>query len=115
MDDNAGDRKDEQRTPVTIRRAPRFSVFMVLGALVGLLAALILSSVFPADTSVGFAATFGYLALYGVPIGAVLGALTAILLDGRASRRASPVIAGKLDVQQEQDEPAQETPEQGDG
>lgn len=107
MDDTAGDRSDEQRTSVTIRRAPKFSVFLVMGALAGILAALILTSVFPADPAVGFGATFGYIALYGVPIGGLLGAVVAILLDSLASRRTVKVIAGRLDVHQEQDEPAQ--------
>ncbi len=133
MDDTAGESSDERRTTVTIRRAPKFSVFLVVGVLVGILAALILSSVFPPDPAVGFAATFGYLALYAVPIGVVLSALIAILLDGRASRRASQVIAGKLEVQQDDavqdkivqdeivqdeiahDDSAQATREQGDG
>ena len=130
MDDTAGDRNDEQRTSVTIRRAPKFSVFLVVGALVGILAALILTSVFPADPAVGFGATFGYIALYGVPLGAFLGAVVAILLDSLASRRTVEVIAGRLDVHQEQDETvqveavqdeavqdetAQVAPEQGNG
>lgn len=122
MDDTAGVSRDERRTSVTIRRAPKFSVFLVVGGLVGILAALILSSVFPPDPAVGFSATFGYLTLYVVPIGVVLSALIAILLDGRATRRASQVIAGKLETQKNdaqdeivQDEIAQEARDQGDG
>ena len=88
----------EQRTSVTIRRAPKLPVFAVLGALVGFLASLILTSAFEIDPAVGFGATLGYLALYAIPLGVVLGVVVALLLDGRASRRATQVIAGKLDV-----------------
>lgn len=108
---------EEERTTVSIRRAPRFSAFMVVGALLGLLGTLLVTALFPADPAVGFAATFGYFALFGVPTGAVLGALAAILLDRRATRRATEVVAGKLDVRAESGEhsPAGESTAQGDG
>lgn len=87
---------DEERTTVTIRRAPKFSVFVVVGALVGLIATLVLTSLFPTDPAVGFAASFGYFALYGIPLGGVLGAAIAIGFDYRANRRPATVIASKL-------------------
>lgn len=98
MSEQSDDAGHEERTTVSIRRAPRFSAFIVVGALVGLIATLIVTSLFPADPAVGFSATFGYFALFGVPIGAALGALLAIVLDRRATLRASEVVAGKLDV-----------------
>ncbi len=92
------DADEEERASVTIRRAPKFSVFMVVGALLGFLATLVLTSLYPADPAIGFAASLGYFSLFGIPLGVVLGAVTAIALDFRASRRAEPVIAGKLAV-----------------
>jgi tetrahydromethanopterin S-methyltransferase subunit B len=86
------DRPDQQAR-VRVRRTPRFGVFIGIGVILGLLAALILTSVFPVDEKVGFAGTFGYLALYGVVIGLVLGALVAIVLDAILSRRAREVPA----------------------
>ena len=102
---------DEKRTEVSIRRAPKLSVFLAAGVLVGFLAALVLTSVFPADPRVGYAASLGFFALFGVAIGAGLGAALALVLDRRASRRARTVVAGKLDVRAESGE---ETPD-GDG
>ena len=96
MDDSQLD--PEKRTSVTIRRAPKLPVFAVVGALVGFLAALFLTGAFEVDPTIGIAATFGYLALYAIPLGVVLGVVVALLLDGRASRRSTEVIAGKLDV-----------------
>lgn len=98
MSEQKNDAGHEERTTVSIRRAPRFSAFIVVGALVGLIVTLIVTSLFPADPAVGLSATFGYFALFGVPVGAALGALLAIVLDRRATRRATEVVAGKLDV-----------------
>ena len=86
MTDDARD-ADEERTTVMIRRAPKFSVFVVVGALCGFLATLVLTSLFPTDPEVGFVASLGYFSLYGVPIGAVIGAVIALLFDRSASRR----------------------------
>ncbi len=102
MSEQQPDAGQEERTTVSIRRAPRFSAFIVIGALVGLLVTLVLTSLFPADPAVGFSATFGYFALFGVPIGAALGALLAIVLDRLATRRATEVVAGKLEVHVDQ-------------
>ena len=89
---------DEERATVTIRRAPKFSAFIVVGALLGFLATLLLTSFFPADPDVGFFASLGYFLLYGVPLGAVIGAVIALIFDRSADRHATPVIAGKLAV-----------------
>jgi F0F1-type ATP synthase assembly protein I len=76
---------------VTVRRAPKVPVFLILGALLGFFVTLILTSLFPTDPTVGFPATFGYFLLYGVPAGVVLGALVALLLDRISVRRAKRV------------------------
>ena len=85
-------------TEVSIRRAPRYARFLLAGGALGVIAALIATSVVPVDKNVGFGAMFGYLLLYGVPIGLAVGAATAVLLDRRATRRAGTVIAGKMSV-----------------
>lgn len=106
MSETPHDAGQETRTEVTIRRAPRFSAFLVVGALVGLIVTLGLVSLFPVDPAVGFGATFGFFALYGIPAGALLGAIAAIVFDRRASRRAATVVAGKLSVHAEDGEHA---------
>jgi hypothetical protein len=82
---------DDRETSVRIRRAPKFSVFVVLGALVGVIASLILTASFPIDKSVGFAATFGYFAIYGFVGGILAGAIVALIFDRVLSRRAKTV------------------------
>jgi hypothetical protein len=78
---------------VRLRRAPRLWVFLLLGALVGAIVTLIVAGLGTVDAKVGFAATFGYFCLFGVPAGIVLGALVGLLLDRRSVRLARTVPA----------------------
>ena len=84
-------KSDDSATKVRIRRAPKFSVFVVLGAVVGVLVALILTASFPIDPTVGFGPIFGYFAIYGFVGGILLGCLVALLFDRVLSRRAKTV------------------------
>jgi hypothetical protein len=76
---------------VTVRRAPKIPAFIFAGAAIGVIATLILTSLYPVDPAVGFAALFGYFALYGVTSGVVLGAVVGIIVDRRSVRRAKTV------------------------
>lgn len=78
---------------VTIRRAPRLWVFVALGLVIGVLAALVLTSVFPVDPAVGFTGTFAYLALFSVPISAALLAVVALIIDPVSRGRSRTVRA----------------------
>lgn len=94
----------EQR--VRIRRAPKLSVFMGLGAIVGVLVSLILTSTQKADPSVGFAATAGYFAIYGVTLGVLVGAIVGLIVDRVSRRRAHYVVVEHevVDLPEEADE-----------
>jgi NhaP-type Na+/H+ or K+/H+ antiporter len=84
----------ETTTEVRVRRAPRLPVFLVLGAVVGAILTLIATATIGhVDPKVGFAATFGYFCVFGVPAGIALGALVGLLLDRRSQRRARVVSA----------------------
>jgi F0F1-type ATP synthase assembly protein I len=78
---------------VRLRRAPRLPVFLLAGAIVGAIVTLIVTSLSDADPKVGFAASYGYFCLYGVPAGVVLGAVIGLVLDRRSVRRARTVTA----------------------
>jgi hypothetical protein len=82
---------DDSATTVRIRRAPKFSVFLVLGALVGILVALILTASYPIDPKVGFGPVFGYFAIYGFVGGLLVGSIVALLFDRILGRRARTV------------------------
>ena len=76
---------------VTVRRAPKIPAFIAVGAIVGLVVTFIVTSLFPADPSVGFTALFAYFALYGVTAGVVIGATVGIIVDRVSTRRAKTV------------------------
>lgn len=81
----------------TMRRVPRYGVFMGLGAIVGIIAALVLTFTGSFEPTPGGAVTysagqvFGFTLLYVVPIGIGLGAVVAMLLE-RATRRRDHVV-----------------------
>lgn len=78
---------------VTIRRAPKLWVFLALGIIIGILAALVLTTVFEVDPAVGATGTFAYLALYAIPLAVALSIGVALLLDRASRRRARTVSA----------------------
>lgn len=82
-----------QSADVRVRRAPKFGAFMVVGGGLGAIVTLILTSLFPSDPNIGFIALFAYFCLYGIPAGVVIGALIALILDRRSSKRAKTVAA----------------------
>lgn len=83
---------------VSIRRAPKIGVFLIVGAMLGALVTLVLTSLFEPDPNVGFAASYAYFCLYGIPAGVALGALVALLLDWRSRRRARTVTVAHDEV-----------------
>jgi hypothetical protein len=84
---------------VRVRRAPKISVFLIVGALVGLLVAMILTFAFNGTAEVSpntgvmysQAQVFGFLALICAPIGLALGGILALILDRRSRRRTHEV------------------------
>ncbi|MFP7761518.1 hypothetical protein [Marisediminicola sp. LYQ134] len=89
---------------VSVRRAPRYPRFIVLGAGLAAIVTFIVTGLFPTDPLVGFGALFGYFALITVPAGALLGGLVAIILDAVASKRAKELTAERTTVDAEPEE-----------
>jgi len=71
---------------------------------VGLIVTLILTSLFPADPAIGFAASFGYFLLFGAPAGAVVGAVVGLIIDRVSAARARTVTVEHEVVEAEDDE-----------
>jgi MFS family permease len=81
------------RRTVRVRRSPRVGVFLAIGALLGLLIALVATLVTPAEPQYPTGQVLGYVALITIPVGAALGGLVAVVLDARATRRARTAVA----------------------
>ena len=81
-----------------MRRAPKYGVFLTVGALLGVLVALILSfgvgeeTTSPlTDVTYSSMQVFGFLALIGIAVGLAVGGFVALMFD-RASRRRARTV-----------------------
>lgn len=99
----------KEQNEVTIRRAPKLPVFLILGGALGAITTLILTSLRPADPAVGFAATLGYFLLFGIPAGVALGAAVGLILDRVSVARAKTVTVEREVVEGEAGEAPAET------
>jgi hypothetical protein len=95
VDDDEGTASDDE---VTVRRAPKIFAFLLMGGALGVLASLILTSLFPFDPGTSPASTYGYFSLWGLTFGAALGAVVAIVVDRVSLRRARTLRAERRRV-----------------
>jgi hypothetical protein len=80
------DQKPQQRE-AQVRRSPRLMAFVVVFGALGIFGTAVVTSLYPADPSVGFLALFGYFALYGITVSVTLGVVIWLVLDVRSRRR----------------------------
>jgi len=111
-DASAAEREEVvEHDEVTVRRAPKVPVFLAVGALAGLVVAFAVTAAFPFQVGESSGSTFGYMALWGVVVGVLVGGVVAIVLDRRASSRSRrlaverrraeaepPVVEGDLEA-----------------
>lgn len=82
-----------------VRRAPKFSVFLLVGAALGLVVAMILTFSFHGtdtvspNTGVQYSQgqVFGFLALICVTVGVLIGGLVALAFDRRSRRHTHDI------------------------
>ncbi|WP_157071567.1 hypothetical protein [Curtobacterium ammoniigenes] len=100
---------------VTIRRAPKFGVFIVGGAIAGFVVSFIVVALTQnlgqganvVDTTgtsasaVGFWGQVGYFSLWGITAGLIIGAVVAVLLDAVLRRRSARLVAQRRVVEPE--------------
>ncbi len=82
-------RRPEPPRRVTVRRSPRYGVFIVGRAVVGALVALVLTYSQP-PSEYGYAATLGYLVVALGLLGALVGALASVVAGIVLDRRSRP-------------------------
>jgi len=81
---------------VSVRRSPRYLNFMILGAVVGAILALVLTVAFPTNAEFGPSQVFGFLLLAGVVAGVAVGAVAAMVIDRVTGRSAATVVVDRL-------------------
>ncbi|MGO4785663.1 hypothetical protein [Cryobacterium sp. W22_MBD10_FK3] len=83
---------------VVVRRSPRYVSFMIVGAVVGAILALLLTVLYPRNTEFDPTQVFGFLLLGGIAIGVAVSCLVAIVLDRFVGRSATTVVVDRLDA-----------------
>ncbi|WP_104162551.1 hypothetical protein [Cryobacterium sp. N22] len=83
---------------LVVRRSPRYTSFMIVGAVVGALLALLLTVIFPRNADFDPAQVFGFLLLGGVAIGVAVSCLIAMVLDRIVGRSSTTVLVDRLDA-----------------
>lgn len=91
---------------VQVRRAPKYSVFLAVGAAVGLLVAMILTFAFDGSAQISPntgliyspGQVFGFLSLITVSAGVAVGGLVALVLDRVLARRTREVVVDRENV-----------------
>lgn len=93
---------------VPMRRAPKYQAFLLIGVVVGLIAAMVLTFAFqrspedidPSAGEVYFSPgqVFGFLLLLCIPIGVAIFGLLAVILDVRARRKTHSVRVDRVNV-----------------
>jgi NADH:ubiquinone oxidoreductase subunit K len=96
-----GDMSEKERVTteqVVVRRSPKFLTFMLLGIILGILAALILTFAFPNTSEFTLTQIFGFLVLITGSVGGTLGLIFALLVDRYYSRHVIEATAERIEV-----------------
>ncbi|GAA1441176.1 hypothetical protein [Leifsonia poae] len=106
MSDNPDENATVTESSVVVQRSPRYFRFMLAGAILFAIVALILTFAFPENPTYDRGAVFGFLLAIGVAVGVTIGAVVALLVDRSTTRRARTVTADRLTVHPEDPEEA---------
>jgi hypothetical protein len=81
-----------ERREITVRRAPKFVPFLVVGGLVGVLAAAIVALAGAGSAEYDRSTIFGFFAVLLAVPGVVLGGVVALILDRTSIRRMERAV-----------------------
>ncbi|MEY4533242.1 MAG: hypothetical protein RI926_1011 [Actinomycetota bacterium] len=85
---------------VTVRRSPKFLTFMIVGIILGIVAALILTFSLPNESEFTLTQIFGFMLLITGTIGGTLGLVFALIFDRYYSRHVIQATAERLEITQ---------------
>ena len=81
-----------ERREITVRRAPKYVPFLILGGIVGIIVAAVIAYAVPGDESYDPNSVFGFFMVLCGAGGVILGAIVALLLDRLSVRRAEHAV-----------------------
>jgi uncharacterized membrane protein len=82
-----------EQVDALVRRSPRYLRFLLVGAVAGIIVALILTVAFPENDQFSVGQVFGFLILLFGVIGMTIGAVVALVLDRMLAKRARSATA----------------------
>ena len=85
-----------ERREITVRRAPRYVPFLILGGLVGVAVAAVIAFAVPGSMSYDAGTVFGFFLVLCGAGGVILGAIVALLLDRRSVKRSRRAVVEAL-------------------
>jgi hypothetical protein len=94
-----------ERREITVRRAPKYVPFLILGALVGVGVAAFLAYGLPGDENWDPNSIFGFFLTLCAAGGAALGAVVALVLDRLSIRRAEHAVVESVPEGEDPQEP----------
>ena len=83
---------------VTVRRSPKFLTFMIVGIILGIIAALVLTFALPNDSEFTLTQIFGFMLLITGTLGGTLGLIFALIADRYYSRHVMQATAEHIEV-----------------
>jgi uncharacterized membrane protein HdeD (DUF308 family) len=83
---------------VTVRRSPKFLTFMIVGIILGIVAALILTFALPNESEFTLTQIFGFMLLITGTLGGTLGLVFALIADRYYSRHVVQATAEHIEV-----------------
>lgn len=86
------DHPTPERREITVRRAPKYVPFLILGGMVGIAAAAVIAYALPGDASYDPGSVFGFFMVMCAAGGVILGAIAALILDRLSVRRTQQAV-----------------------
>ncbi|MEW1981427.1 hypothetical protein AB0333_10915 [Citricoccus sp. NPDC079358] len=91
------------RRTLVVRRAPKVQMFLIGGALLGVIVALLVTAFGEANPEFTFGSTFGYfLVIFGI-LGVGVGAIVWLVLDRRSKKHTYTVTAQSVESYEDAD------------